>query len=132
MSDIQFLIESRVDKQATGRLVWSEKNLEAKGTLSGPHGKGYLPNGNYEAPRSKLVDDRGPDDSYCDPNGKCWFQAMSPVPPNGRTGLGIHPDGNVPGTEGCIGITVDDTKAWYDAFFAVPPAGKVVIEVKDA
>jgi len=29
---------------------------------------------------------------------------------SGRTSLGIHPDGNVPGTLGCIGIREEDTK----------------------
>lgn len=28
---------------------------------------------------------------------------------HGRYGLGIHPDGNVPGTEGCIGLLDSDT-----------------------
>ena len=32
----------------------------------------------------------------------CWFAEIHNTP--GRSGLGIHPDGNEPGTQGCIGV----------------------------
>jgi hypothetical protein len=74
--------------------------------------------------------------SYCDPSaggagptGHCWFQAFDDQ--FGRTEIGIHPDGGVPdATNGCIGLQTQDTRPWYDAFFAV--SSRVTIEVVDA
>lgn len=48
--------------------------------------------------------------SYRDDKGFSWFLWI------GVGDLGIHPDGNVPGTKGCIGITNNDTKALFDKF----------------
>jgi hypothetical protein len=35
---------------------------------------------------------------FTDPAGLGWYLWL------GEAGLGIHPDGNVPGTEGCVGV----------------------------
>lgn len=44
--------------------------------------------------------------------GDPWFCPLTPEKPNGRTGIGIHPDGGIPGTEGCIGIDpLENTEA---------------------
>lgn len=45
---------------------------------------------------------------YLDQNGFGWFFWL------GKQNLGIHPDGNVPGTEGCIGIKDEDTRALFE------------------
>jgi RHS repeat-associated protein len=45
--------------------------------------------------------------AFCDAFKNCWFLKLRDD--LGRTGLGIHPDGNVPGTEGCIGLTAPDS-----------------------
>jgi acyl-CoA thioester hydrolase len=124
MADIEFKITKRTGKQAEGTLIWGAKALTSA-AISGPYGKGFLPNGLYVARRSKLLDKE--DDAYKDKKGHCWMQAFDDA--HGRSELGIHPDGNVPGTEGCIGLKVDDTKPWYDALYAV--SGHVTVEVKN-
>ena len=42
---------------------------------------------------------------YCDKSKHCWFCPIEPVFDTVRSGLGIHPDGNLPGTQGCIGVS---------------------------
>ncbi len=51
---------------------------------------------------------------YCDGAGTVWQPITSSFPTN-RMGFGIHPDGNVPGTAGCIGATSNDTTSLRDA-----------------
>jgi RHS repeat-associated protein len=46
---------------------------------------------------------------YCDSSGNCWWVPITPQFDTKSTGLGIHPDGNIYGTEGCIGVLCDDT-----------------------
>jgi len=59
------------------------------------------------------------------------MQVMDPNFNTNRPDLGIHPDGNVAGTEGCIGIKDNDSTDWYDAFYDVPQGHSVSVEVKD-
>ena len=48
--------------------------------------------------------------SFCDQKWNCWWVKIVPnLDAGGRSGFGIHPDGNVSGTAGCIGLTDDDT-----------------------
>jgi hypothetical protein len=131
MADIVFNITSFSGdrKTALGKLVWSAKGFSSD-AISGPHGNGALPTGLYTAPRSKLLDKHG-QPPYCDGFENCWMQAMAPNFSTSRTGLGIHPDGNAPGTEGCIGLKGGNTKPWYDAFYAVSSSGSVSVEVRD-
>jgi hypothetical protein len=42
-------------------------------------------------------------------------QPIKPLFDTNRTGLGIHPDGNVPCTAGCIGATDSDTRSMREA-----------------
>ena len=44
--------------------------------------------------------------AYCDESKQCWFCPVEPAFDTHRNGLGIHPDGNLPGTQGCIGISI--------------------------
>ena len=60
-----------------------------------------------------------------------WFQVIDPQFSTDRTELGIHPDGNLSGTRGCIGLLESDTSAWYDAFKSVPTGSKTDVEVFD-
>lgn len=48
-----------------------------------------------------------PSAGYYDTKGRGWYMKLKSVtaPTHGRTGFEIHPDGNVPGTAGCIGIS---------------------------
>lgn len=47
----------------------------------------------------------------------------------GVRNLGIHPDGNIPGTEGCIGITDDDTRPLFDKLASLLELGPLGILV---
>ena len=84
---------------------------------SGPWGSGQLPPGNYTLPSPPVPvpPDHRRRSSYCDYAGNCWWQPITPNFPTNRTGFGIHPDGNVPGTAGCIGATDRDTTSLWDA-----------------
>lgn len=81
---------------------------------SGPFGKGHLENGVYTIGR--MVDVNPPEyrkGAFKDAAGNAWFCPISPDFASGRKGLGIHPDGNVSGTEGCIGLTEINTSSAY-------------------
>ena len=106
---------------------------KSKGTLIG-HGQTWhvksgtnkifnpIVNGTYTAPTGALMTGKPgfgvPFDnkyniapfSYRDKKAFSWFLWL------GKENLGIHPDGNVPGTKGCIGITDNDTKKLFDLF----------------
>lgn len=78
------------------------------------------PNGLYTAPKGSLMagtpGNGVPHDekyskapySYRDKKGFSWFFWI------GSENLGIHPDGNVPGTKGCIGIVDNDTRPLFN------------------
>ena len=124
---IIFKIENIRENKAYGTLKWSEKGLQT-GAYSGPYGNGELPAGLYHAYRNKLIDKEG-EEGYCDSLNNCWFQVIDPQFSTERNNLGIHPDGNLEGTLGCIGLLEANTKSWYDAFAEVE--SYTVVEVKD-
>lgn len=93
-----------------GTLTWGKEVYKA---VSGPHGKGRLPAGNYDVQIRNVVTGHGLSQSFRDQNGIAWFIPINPLFSTTRDGLGIHPDGGVPGTLGCIGLTgADATKFW--------------------
>jgi len=129
-ADIKFEVTSETNdgKSKVGTLKWPARGLSST-AKSGPHGKGALPDGTYTAKRNKMLDKVG-QAPYCDKVGgkkHCWMQPFEDA--HGRTELGIHPDGNEEGTEGCIGLKIDDTASWYDAFHAVAAGSSVTVEV---
>lgn len=126
---IRFNIQRRESGLAYGTLEWEAKGLES-GAVSGPYGRSELPTGLYQALRSKLLD-KPDNDPFCDSLRNCWFQVIDPQFSTDRTELGIHPDGNLSGTRGCIGLLESDTSAWYDAFKSVPTGSKTDVEVFD-
>jgi len=83
---------------------------------SGPYGKGAAPRGEYDLAPPKIIDPTVPENSgFVDPVGNAWFAPLTPQFKTERTSLGVHPDGNVPGTLGCIGIQEKDTKSLMTA-----------------
>ena len=68
----------------------------------GPIPEGLYQLGRYAYDQNGSFLPRG----YLDQYGKGYFIDLNPVNHNamGRTGLEIHPDGNILGTAGCIGI----------------------------
>ncbi len=59
-------------------------------------------------PSGAIHDDKYGQASYKDGNGLGWFLWL------GEGGLGIHPNGNVTGTQGCIGIVDSNTRDLFD------------------
>ncbi len=91
--------------------------------ISGPYGKGALPPGSYilSGPPVYVPPEHPRHASFCDPSGNCWWQPIKPKNfCTDRTGLGIHPDGGVPGTSGCIGIQCQDTSDLYNILINNP------------
>lgn len=107
-------------KGAIGSLEWRGATYTA---VSGPYGLGRLPLGDYEIRRASVVE--GPDlrPPYCVvENGRtlCWFIPLTPLFPTSRSGFGIHPDGNVPGSEGCIVMRSPGVAAFWDLWSSLP------------
>lgn len=87
--------------KAKSRLIWGEDEYKA---VSGPYGLGPLPDGFYEVLRRNVVA-HGLGAPYQDPeSGLNFFIPLNPLFDTHRSGFGIHPDGNTPGTLGCIGL----------------------------
>ena len=63
--------------------------------------------------------------SYKDPKGFGWFRWL------GVGNLGIHPDGNVPGTKGCIGVVANDTRDLFNKLKNKNATG-LTVEVVDS
>lgn len=118
---------------ATADLVYEDGLLKmpfyglAWSAVSGPFGNGPLPMGWYlcsnlrERSKTAMVRD-----------GVGFSVDLDPLFPTTRTLLRIHPDGNVPGTLGCIGITDPDVRGCYDALKRLLPTKDsiVYLEVK--
>ena len=74
--------------------------------ITGPHGKGALPVGQYEVGTRHAVVGSSLSSSFEDTVSKNrWFIPIKPQFFTHRDGFGIHPDGNIEGTKGCIGLT---------------------------
>jgi hypothetical protein len=109
---------------ARGYLTWGKDLYEC---ISGPWGKGMLPNGVYDVKiRNVVLND--PDPGYKDPvTSDSWFIPVELRADTGdrsdcecRGGFGIHPDGNVEGTAGCIGLVGKDAGAFRSRWNKVP------------
>ena len=97
------------DAQADGILSifvqWGEGqeiNVGSYDAISGPHGNGALENGDYDIGR--VGPPRNPSSFYT-LEGVSFTVDLNPTFETERTLLRIHPDGNVPGTAGCVGLS---------------------------
>lgn len=116
------------------KLSWPVKKLTWD-AVSGPYGLGVLPQGLYDVSRREITDYTSSVDlPYRDQSGKGFFVPIYPQfdTERGKVGgrLGIHPDGNTPGTLGCIGISSNNAKSFHDAIKVTSPSVKLVLEVK--
>ena len=125
---ISYTITLKSGKETQGWLRWPDKGLESR-AISGPHGNGTLPEGLYQAKHLGFMD-RSEEEAYCDSLNNCWFQYLEPQFSTSRTDLGVHPDGNVEGTAGCIGLLDSDSSEWREAFESI--TADVSLEVLDA
>ena len=97
--------------KTSGKLAWGGATYTA---VSGPFGKGELPEGSYTVRVRHVVVGSTLGQSYTDPKtGDAWFIPISPEFDTSRSRFGIHPDGGKPGTQGCIGLRgADAGKFW--------------------
>ncbi|MFN8996504.1 MAG: RHS repeat-associated core domain-containing protein [Pseudomonadota bacterium] len=79
--------------------------------VSGPWGKGRLPPGTYKGDNLRRRTNKA---MVCE-DGNGWSLDLDPKFKTDRDLLRIHPDGNVPGTEGCIGPDCRYQQQVYDA-----------------
>ena len=79
---------------------------------SGPWGKGKLPDGLYRIGAAMSLSSAS-NTSYKDAVDFAWWCPITPRFGTPRTGLGIHPDGGISGTLGCVGIVDGNTRALY-------------------
>lgn len=100
-----------VFKTDVGELVWGTRRFAC---VSGPHGKGQMPAGRYDVRVRHVVTGARLSSSYRDPEtGDAWFIPLEPTFSTPRDGFGIHPDGNIEGTLGCIGLKGEDAAEFW-------------------
>ncbi|MBI5182127.1 MAG: RHS repeat protein [Nitrospirae bacterium] len=79
--------------------------------ISGPYGRGRLPEGNYTGQNLRIRrDNRG---MICEDSGMPWSLDLEPNFQTDRTDLRIHPDAPPEGTAGCIGVACSDAQRLY-------------------
>lgn len=102
----------------SGRLTWNGASYAA---ISGPYRTGALPEGSYTVRVRHVVVGGALSSSFKDPKtGNAWFIPISPDFETDRSGLGIHPDGGIPGTEGCIGLRGADAGKFWQRWNKTP------------
>jgi hypothetical protein len=106
--------ENGIGSRVIGKLYWDEDEYDV---VSGGYGKGAIPDGSYDIERYKAVagDISTMKSGFVNPvNGRGWFLPLTPKFSTTRHGFGIHPDGNLPGTKGCVGLQGADIKKYWD------------------
>jgi hypothetical protein len=103
-----------------GTLEWGDYEYKI---VTGGYGKGQIPDGMYEIKvRNSVVGNSNTMQSgFVNPlTGRGWFIPLTPKFSTSRDGFGIHPDGNLPGTKGCLGLQGEDTKEFWDRWMKTP------------
>jgi len=101
-----------------GKLRWGNDEYEV---VTGGYGKGAIPDGIYDikvryAATGNISTMKS---GFVNPITKRgWFLPLSPQFDTVRHGFGIHPDGNKPGTKGCVGLQGNDIKKFWDKWLA--------------
>ncbi len=115
MTTITFVkIKKGTGSRVIGKLKWGTDEYEV---VSGGYGKGAIPDGHYDIERYKAVvgTKSTMKPGFVNPsNGRGWFLPLTPTFSTTRHGFGIHPDGNLPGTKGCVGLQGNDIKKYWD------------------
>jgi hypothetical protein len=119
-----------VFNKSTSILTWS--NFGTWSAVSGPWHKGALENGMYKVERRHVTPlSSNMRKGFIDKkSGKGYFVPITAYVDKGREGLGIHPDGNVPGTDGCIGIK-NHALSFYKAIASTAPSADITLLVTE-
>ncbi len=111
MSDLTF-------SRTTGILTWGATHYNA---MTGPHGKGALPAGKYDIKVRHAVVGNTLSSGFEDKlTQNRWFIPIKPTFSTTRDGFGIHPDGNILGTKGCIGLSSSDANSFWRRWNLTP------------
>ena len=103
-----------------GVLKWLNEEYSI---VSGGYGKGSIPDGQYDVEVNRAVegDKTTMKSGFVNSlSGRGWFLPLKPKFSTQRYGFGIHPDGNLPGTKGCVGLQGDDIKKFWDKWLRTP------------
>ncbi|WP_139281599.1 hypothetical protein [Vibrio aerogenes] len=103
-----------------GYLKWGDAQFEI---VTGGYGKGAIPDGVYKIEKRRIAagNKSNMESGYINPlTGKGFFIPLKPGFSTHRHGFGIHPDGNLPGTLGCLGLQGADTKKFWDKWIKTP------------
>ena len=104
--------KTTIGTMATGDLILDGTSYSA---ISGPWQKGVLPNATYTVKKYNVVD-TGLQAGFKSATGKQFFIPLEQPSSIKRSGFGIHPDGNLEGTQGCIGIVGSDADSFWKAW----------------
>jgi hypothetical protein len=119
--NIQFVKSEKGEgSRFIGTLTWGTDTFSV---ITGGYGKGALPDGSYDIEIRKVVvgtKETMQSGFINSKTGRGWFIPLTPKFSTSRHGFGIHPDGNKPGTKGCVGLQGDDIKAFYDKWITTP------------
>ena len=109
-----------------GTLSWGSSKYNV---ITGGYGKGALPDGDYTVEVRKAVvgDSTTMASGFVNPaNDRGWILPLTPLFTTARGGFGIHPDGNKPGTKGCVGLQGADIKLFWDKWLRTSMANRPV------
>jgi hypothetical protein len=109
---LKFIKDKDLVNGVQGRLLLYclDIKLASWDCISGMWGKGEAPKGIYKA--SGLIKLSDADKAF-KKEGFAWVLSLEPQFKTDRTDLAIHPDGNIKGTLGCIGIQSNDIEFYY-------------------
>jgi len=112
--------------RAKGTLSFGEKTYSV---VTGGYGKGFLPKGSYTVHPKHVVEKNldlsmktGTTEFFI-PITPDFHTERGTTKPGQEGSLGIHPDGNVLGTEGCIGLPADDAASFWRQWESIWPIG---------
>lgn len=115
-------------KRSTGLLINADNPEERYVIRTGPYGEGELPGGVYLLRTAVALDPKAESSvPFLDSCGLAWWAKLEPTFKTERDGFGIHPDGGVLGTEGCVGAVKKDTRSLFESLSAA--AGKACLVV---
>lgn len=116
--------ENGTGSRIKGKLVWGAIEFNV---ITGGYGRGPLPDGSYVVETTKVAvgNQSNMKSGFVNPlTNRGWFIPLTPKFSTNRHGFGIHPDGNLPGTKGCVGLVTADIKKFWDKWLKTPMSSR--------